>query len=146
MLVMAAAGDVPARPADCGSVPPAEPVTRSLGMMLVGMTPSTHDGRRKLLTGVDGGELAGETEMRSGAEPLRFDAATDVPQASSSDGLMPTEARGGNYLPEPPYLRETKTYHRLPLESIRYAGNYFVPLSIRPIFIFLLQKLLCQIT
>jgi len=29
-------------------------------MMLVGMTPSTHDGRRKLLTGVDGGELAGK--------------------------------------------------------------------------------------
>jgi len=27
----------------------------------------------------------------------------------SSAGLMPTEARG-NYLPEAPYLRETKTY------------------------------------
>jgi len=26
-----------------------------------------------------------------------------------SAGLMPTEARG-NYLPEPPYLRETKIY------------------------------------
>ena len=35
-----------------------------------------------------------------------------------SAGLMPTEAR----------------------------GNYFVPLSIRPIFYFLLQKLICQIT
>ena len=53
----------------------------------------------------------------------------------SSAGLMPTEARG-NYLPEPPYLCETKTYHSQPLESIRHAGNYFVPLSIRPIFIF----------
>jgi len=47
---------------------------------------------------------------------------------------MPTEARG-NYLPELPYIRETKTYHSQPLESIRHAGNYFVPLSIRPIFI-----------
>jgi len=27
-----------------------------------------------------------------------------------SSGLMPTEARG-NYFHEPPYLRETKTYH-----------------------------------
>ena len=54
---------------------------------------------------------------------------------STSAGLMPTEDRG-NYLPEPPYLRETKTYHSQPLESIRHAGNYFVPLSIRPIFIF----------
>jgi len=52
-----------------------------------------------------------------------------------SAGLMPTEARG-NYLPEPPYLRETKTYHSQPLESIRHAGNYFVPLSIWPIFSF----------
>ena len=46
---------------------------------------------------------------------------------------MPTEARG-NYLPEPPYLRETKTYHSQPLESTRHAGNYFVPTSIRLIF------------
>ena len=53
----------------------------------------------------------------------------------SSAGLMPTEARG-NYLPEPPYLRETTTYHSQPLESIRHAGNYFVPISIRPIFLF----------
>jgi len=52
-----------------------------------------------------------------------------------SAGLMPTEARG-NYLPERPYLRETKTYHSQPFESIRHAGNYFVPLSIQPIFIF----------
>jgi len=38
---------------------------------------------------------------------------------------MPTEARG-NYLPEPPYLRETKTYHSQPVESIRHAGNFFI--------------------
>ena len=62
----------------------------------------------------------------------------------TSAGLMPTEARG-NYVPEPPYLRETKTYHNQPLESIRHAGNYFVPISVRPIFISLLRKL-CQIT
>jgi len=53
-----------------------------------------------------------------------------------SAALMPTEARG-NYLPERPYLRDTKTYHsHQPLESIRHAGYYFVPISIRPIFIF----------
>ena len=58
-----------------------------------------------------------------------------------------SEARG-NYVPEPPYLRETKTYHSQPLESTRHAGNYLVPLSVRPIFIYflLLQKLICQIT
>jgi len=39
---------------------------------------------------------------------------------------MPTEA-GGNYLPEPPYLRETKTYHSQPLESTRHAGNFSYP-------------------
>jgi len=53
----------------------------------------------------------------------------------TSAGLMPTEARG-NYLPGPPYLRETKAYHSQPLESTRHAGNYFVPLSIQPILIF----------
>ena len=47
---------------------------------------------------------------------------------------MPTEARG-NYFPEPLYLRETKTYHSQPLESTRHAGNYFVPMSIRLIFV-----------
>jgi len=30
-------------------------------------------------------------------------------------------------------LRETETYHSQPLESIRHVGNYFVPISIRPI-------------
>jgi len=54
---------------------------------------------------------------------------------SVSAGLMPIEARG-NYLPKPPYLRETKTYHSQPLESIRHDGSYFVSLSIWPIFIF----------
>ena len=54
---------------------------------------------------------------------------------------MPTEARG-SYLPEPPYLRDTKTYHSQPLESIRHAGNYFVPLSIRPIFIFFVTEVM----
>ena len=58
-----------------------------------------------------------------------------------SAGLMPTEARG-DYLPEPPYLRETKTYHSHPLESIRHAGNYFVPLSIRPNFIFFVAEVM----
>jgi len=76
-----------------GSVP-ADPVTRSFGMMLVGMTPSTQDGRRKLLTGVDGGEFTGEMETRSGADPLRFDAATDIPHPSSSDGFPPDDSPG----------------------------------------------------
>ena len=42
---------------------------------------------------------------------------------------------------------DTRQWHSQPLESTRHAGNYFVPISIRPIFIFifLLQKL-CQIT
>jgi len=34
-----------------------------------------------------------------------------------SAGLMPTEARGN-------YLRETKTYHSQPVESIQHAGNF----------------------
>jgi len=56
---------------------------------------------------------------------------------------MPTEARG-NYFPDPPYLRETKTYHSQPVDSIRHAGNYFVPLSIglRPIFIFFVAEVM----
>jgi len=42
---------------------------------------------------------------------------------------MPTEARG-NYLPEPPYLRETKTYHwslhdMLAIISSRYQYGSF---------------------
>jgi len=66
-------------------------------MMLVGMTPSTHEGRRKLLTeGVDGGELTGEIVTRSGADPLRFDAATDTaaPNPSSSAGFPPDVSPG----------------------------------------------------
>ena len=48
----------------------------------------------------------------------------------TSDGLMPTEARG-NYLPEPPYLRETKTYHwslhdMLAIISSRYQYGSFL--------------------
>jgi len=53
----------------------------------------------------------------------------------ASAGLMPTQARG-NYLPKPPYLRETKTYHSQPLESIRHAGNYFVPYQYGPFLFF----------
>jgi len=53
----------------------------------------------------------------------------------ASAGLMPTEARG-NYLPKPPYLRETKTYHSQPLESIRHAGNYFVLYQYGPFLFF----------
>jgi len=86
ILVMAATGDGPPPPVDCGSV------TRSFGMMLVGITPSTHDGRRKLLAGVDGGELTGEMVTSSGADPLRLDAATDIPQPSSSDGFPPDDS------------------------------------------------------
>ena len=41
--------------------------------------------------------------------------------------------------------RQWHEWHSQPLELTRHAGNYFVPISIRPIFIFLLQKL-CQIT
>ena len=71
---------------------------------------------------------------------------------------MPTEARG-NYLPEAHYLRVTNAYlnsklyacervdtrqwhewHSQPLESTRHAGNYFVPISIRPIIIFFVAE------
>ena len=67
-------------------------------------------------------------------------------QSINSAGLMPTEARG-NYLPEPPYLLETKTYHSPPVESTRY--DLLAIISSRyqygPFLFFLLQKL-CQIT
>lgn len=102
MLVMTAdcgGGGPAADPPPDGSLlaVPAEPVTRSFGMMLVGMTPSTHDGRRKLLAGVDGGELTGDVVTRSGADPLRFDAATDAapPHPSSSDGFPPAVSPPG---------------------------------------------------
>jgi len=78
-------------------------------MMLVGMTPSTHDGRRKLLTGVDGGELTGETETSSGADPLRFDAATDIP--SSSDDFAADDSPG----------RATPTVATSPPETVSTA-------------------------
>jgi len=56
---------------------------------------------------------------------------------------MPTEARG-YYLPEPPYLRQTRTYHNhsQPFESIRHAGNYFVSISLRAIFIFFVAEVM----
>ena len=53
--------------------------------------------------------------------------------AMRSQGQWRVNANRG---PGPPYLRETKTHHSQPIESTRHAGNYFVPLSIRPIFIF----------
>ena len=45
-------------------------------------------------------------------------------------------------MPEPPYLRETKTYHSQPVNSIRHAGNYFATLSIRPTFIFFVAEVM----
>ena len=62
-----------------------------------------------------------------------------------SAGLMPTEARG-NYLPEPPYLRETKTYHSQPVESIRHAGNFFLYPAINTAHLYFLLQKLCQMT
>ena len=41
-----------------------------------------------------------------------------------------------------PLLTRAKTYHSQPFESIRHAGNYFVPLSIRPIFIFFVAEVM----
>ena len=75
-----------------------------------------------------------------------------------SVGLMPTEARG-NYLPEPPYLRETKTYLNSMHASESTLDNgtashssrhdMLVVISSRyqygPFLFFLLQKF-CQIT
>jgi len=54
---------------------------------------------------------------------------------------MPIEARG-SYLPEPPYLRETKTYHSQPLTT---CWQLFRPDINTAHFYFFLQKL-CQIT
>ena len=76
----------------------------------------------------------------AGGREGAIDAAALRP-FSAGLGLMPTEARG-NYFPEPPYLRETKTYHSQPLESTRHAGNYFVPISTRPIFIFFVAEVM----
>ena len=67
-------------------------------------------------------------------------------------GLMPTEARG-NYLPELPYLLETKTYHSPPVESIRYDmlavissryqyGFYHINININIIFIFFVAEVM----
>ena len=67
-----------------------------------------------------------------------FNLRSKADKSQFSAGLMPIEARG-KYLPKPHYLRETKTYHSQPLESIRHAGNYFVPLSI-------VAEVICEIT
>jgi len=56
-----------------------------------------------------------------------------------SAGLMPTEARGN-------YLRETKTYHSQPVESIQHAGNFLYSAINTAHFYFFLLKKLCQIT
>ena len=63
--------------------------------------------------------------IRSSTKRFRFSGLFVIVSA----GLMPTEKARGNYLPEPPYLRETKTYHSQPDESIglRHAGNFSYP-------------------
>ena len=62
----------------------------------------------------------------------------------ASAGVMPTEARG-NYLPKPPYLRETDLSQ--PATRVdTTCWQLFRPVSIRPIFIFFLLHKLCQIT
>jgi len=79
---------------------PAPFAGHTVGTMLTGTTPSTHDGRRNDLAppGVDGGEL---TVMSSGAEPLRCDAESspssrDLPAVRPSllrDFLLPPRLR-----------------------------------------------------
>jgi len=63
--------------------------------------------------------------IRTSTKRFRFSGLFVIVSA----GLMPTEKARGNYLPEPPYLRETKTYHSQPDESIglRHAGNFSYP-------------------
>ena len=71
----------------------------------------------------------------------RYSQFTPRARSAGSAGLMPTEARG-NYLPEAPYLRETKTYlncnsrmhdcqHNTTM-SVQFSSS----LSQRPIFSF----------
>jgi len=59
------------------------------------------------------GRVHGQSSSPSRDQPLDVDSAVSTPTRlctpKSSAGLMSTEARG-NYLPEVPYLRETKTY------------------------------------
>jgi len=59
---------------------------------------------------------AGEEDVTHGLDRQHQDVdrtpcgrANQKDRGQVSAGLMPTEARG-NYLPEAPYLRETKTY------------------------------------
>ena len=77
---------------------------------------SLRDGLHAALSAADSGTF-------QGCSPKKEVGGT--PETSA--GSMPTEARG-NYLPEPPYLRETKTYHsHQPVESMRHAGNFLYP-------------------
>ena len=57
---------------------------------------------------------------------------------------MPTEARG-NYVPEPPYLRETKDLSQPATRVATTCWQLFRPVINTAHFYFLLQKL-CQIT
>jgi len=82
--------------------------------MLVGMTPSTHDGRRKLFAGVDGGEFTGEMVTSSGADPLRFDSAIDAANPSSSDDFVPEESPGRD---------DRSALHLLPSRSPQQQTN-----------------------
>ena len=75
--------------------------------------------------------------------PVSSNTMQYLPRPCTSAGLMPTEARG-SYFPEPPYLRETKTYQ----PAIRVdttCWQLFRPDINTAHFYFLLQKL-CQIT
>ena len=56
---------------------------------------------------------------------------------------MPIEARG-NYFPKPlTYARQRPSQPASqPLESTRHDGNYFVSLSIRPVFIFVVAEVM----
>jgi len=80
-------------------------------------------------------------------EDRHTDTRTDAPMNSlptTSAGLMPTEARG-NYLPEPPYLRETKDLSQPAIRVDTSCWQLFRPAFNTAHFYFLLQKL-CQIT
>jgi len=70
------------------SAPFSQPRPPGRAPMLTGTTPSTHDGRRNVFAGVDGGELTGEMVMSSGAEPERCDEDTSP---SSREDLQPAE-------------------------------------------------------
>ena len=51
-----------------------------------------HEGRRKFLTGVEGGELTGEMVMSKGADPpQRLEAAADIPHERSSKFDLPPD-------------------------------------------------------